>query len=240
MLRRDGFFLPRRKAEVIAAGEVAPVPILAAWTSDDIDIPANPISRAKSIAEFRAAAKSLYGDEADGFLSLYPVAGDRDVPRVARQAARNAGFETSARFCAKTQGPRAAAWLAEFDRKHPYAPDARIADQDVATIGAYHTADVPYWFGTLDAYNWRRPTRVWTAWDRRLSDAMLRSLVAMAASGRPAAPGLDWAAWSPASERKLVLGDRAYAAPLDQSRLDWHASHPIATPFDSRPGRPRD
>jgi para-nitrobenzyl esterase len=236
----DGFVLPRGKAEAIAAGAVAPVPILAAWTSDDIDIPTNPISRARSVGEFREAAKRLYGEAADEFLSLYPVARDADVPAIARRAARTAGFEAGARFCARAQAARAPAWLAEFDRKHPYVPGVRIADQDVATIGAYHTADVPYWLGTLDAYNWQRPTRAWTEWDRQLSRAMLRSLIALAATGRAAAPGLDWTAWSPANERKLVLGDSAHVEPLDAARLDWHARHPVPTAFDSRPGRPRD
>jgi para-nitrobenzyl esterase len=236
----DGDFLPGPKAAAIAAGTLAPVPILAAYTSDDIDIPSNPISRARTLAEFRDAAKALYGKDADEFLRLYPVAGDSDVPAVAREAARTAGFETSARFCALSQAPRAPAWLVQFTRKHPYVPGVRIADQDVATIGAYHTADIPYWLGTLDAYNSLRPTRAWTAWDRQLSAAMLRSLINLAATGRPAAPGLDWPAWSPARERKLVLGDGARAAPLDAQRLDWHARHPIATPFDTRPSRPRD
>ena len=236
----DGFFLPRGKREAIAAGNVAPVPILAAFTTDDIDIPSNPISHATTIAEFRATAKNLYGEAAGQFLSLYPVSSDSDVPRVARIAARTAGLETGARICARAQAPRAPAWIVAFDRKHPYVPGVRIADQNIATIGAYHTSDVPYWFGTLDAYNSLRPTRAWTAWDRRLSDSMLRSLISLAATGRPSAPGLEWPAWSPASERKLVLGDTARVEPLDAARLEWHAAHPIPTAFDSRPSRPRD
>jgi para-nitrobenzyl esterase len=236
----DGDFLPRPKREAIAAGAQAPVPILAAYTSDDIDIPSNPISRAKTLAEFRATARALYGDDADGFLKLYPVARDEDVPRVALDAARTAGFETSASLCARAQGPRASAWIAQFSRKHPYVPGVRIADQDPATIGAYHTADVPYWLGTLDAYNWQRPTRAWTGWDRQLSDMMLRSLIALAETGKPRVAGLAWPVWSPGAERKLVLGDSALPVPMNSERLEWHARHPIPTPFDTRPSRPRD
>ena len=44
-----------------------------------------------------------------------------------------------------------------FARKHPYVPGVKIADQDTATIGAYHTSEVPYFFGTQDAFNLFRP-----------------------------------------------------------------------------------
>jgi para-nitrobenzyl esterase len=236
----DGAFLTRPKRDAIAAGEVAPVPIIAAYTSDDIDIAMSPIAKARTVQEFRSVARSLYGEAGDEFLRLYPVADDSEVPRLARRAAHLAGFETAAHICAKAQAARAPAWIVEFGRKHPYVPGVRIADQDVATIGAYHTADVPYWFGTLNAYNWQRPTRAWTAWDRRLSASMLNSLIGIADTGRPAAAGLSWPAWSPVEERKLVLGDTAHVEPLDAERLEWHARHPIPTAFDSRPSRPRD
>ncbi len=36
-----------------------------------------------------------------------------------------------------------------FTHKHPYPPGLVLADQNPLTVGAYHTADVPYWFGTL-------------------------------------------------------------------------------------------
>ena len=68
---------------------------------------------------------------------------------------------------------------------HPYVSGVKIADQDTATIGTYHTADIPYWFDTLDKYNMIRPTRNWTAWDRTLSERMLSALIAFAKTGNP-------------------------------------------------------
>ena len=68
-------------------------------------------------------------------------------------------------------------------RAHPYVPGVRIADQNTATVGAYHTADIPYFLGTQDAYNMFRPTRNWTPWDREMSARMMGSLIAMAATG---------------------------------------------------------
>ena len=237
----DGYFSPRSKASLLQAGEVSRVPIIASYTTDDIDIAMNAIARATTVEQFRSIARSLYGNAADEFLHLYPVSGDADVPRVAREAARTAGFETSARYCASTQARLGApAYLMQFNRRHPYVPGVRIADQNIATIGAYHTSDIPYWFGTLDQYNSLRPTRAWTAWDRRLSGAMVRLLISMAETGRPQAAGVDWPAWSPNAERKLVAGNDFHVETLDLERMEWHARHPLPTPFDARPSRPRD
>ena len=237
----DGYFLPRPKLALLQAGEVGRVPIIASYTTDDIDIPINPIAGAATVEQFRTIARDQYGGSADEYLRLYPVSGDADVTRVAREAARTAGFESGARYCADAQlGLGRAAYLIQFDRRHPYVPGVRIADQNIATIGAYHTSDIPYWLGTLDRYNELRPTRAWTPWDRRLSAAMVRFLISFADTGRPQAPGFDWPAWSRDAERKLVVGDRARVESLNRERMAWHARHPLPTPFDARPSRPRD
>jgi para-nitrobenzyl esterase len=237
----DGYMLPRPKLSLIQAGEVSRVPIIAGYTTDDIDIAMNPIGSASTIGQFRTIATTQYGESADEFLRLYPVRSDADVPRMAREAARTAGFEASARYCARVQGQLGTpAYLVQFDRKHPYVPGVRIADQNTATIGAYHTSDIPYWLGTLDRYNWLQPTRSWTTWDRRLSAAMVRFLISFADTGRPQAPGFDWPAWSQDAERKLVVGDQAHVESLNRDRMEWHARHPLPTPFDTRPSRPRD
>jgi para-nitrobenzyl esterase len=238
----DGWFLPGSKPSLLGSGQVASVPIIASYTTDDIDIAMNPITAATTVSQFQSVARTLYGQDADAFLRLYPVASDADVPRVAHEAARTAGFEAGARYCASAQASQAhaPAYLIQFDRKHPYIPGVRIADQNIATIGAYHTSDVPYWLGTLDRYNELRPTRAWTAWDRRLSAAMVEFLISFADHGQPRASGIAWPAWSAATEQKLVVGERAHVEPLNRDRLEWHARHPLPTPFDTRPSRPRD
>jgi hypothetical protein len=39
---------------------------------------------------------------------------------------------------------------------------------------------------------------------------------------------MPWPAWTPASQQKLVLGDRIAIVPLNTRRLDWQAAHPLA------------
>jgi len=67
-----------------------------------------------------------------------------------------------------------------------------LADQNTATIGAYHTSDIPYWFGTMDALNLIRPTRHWTQVDRELSNKMMDTLFAFANTGNPATVAVAW------------------------------------------------
>ena len=88
-----------------------------------------------------------------------------------------------------------------YSRVHPYIPGVAIADQDPATIGAYHTSDVPYWFGTQDALNLIRPTRKWTAYDRRLSNQMMDTLFALANTGNRRHPACSGRSGSRRNER---------------------------------------
>ena len=161
--------------------------------------------------------------------------------RVSRQVGSMNGLETSSRVCAMDEAAQdVPAYLDLFTRRHPYVPGLKLPDQDTATVGAYHTADIPYWFNTLDNYNRLRPTRNWTDWDRTLSDRMLHALIAFADTGNPGTPAMAWPAWSKANEVRVTLGDEVTTTKLDRARLDWLAAHPMAAQQDSAPRRIRD
>jgi para-nitrobenzyl esterase len=91
-----------------------------------------------------------------------------------------------------------------FTRVHPYRPGVPFADHDPATVGAYHSADIPYWLGTLDSLNLFRTTRDWTPVDRALSGEMMDHLVAFARIGKP---GTNWPAVTPRKPMLLQLGE---------------------------------
>jgi para-nitrobenzyl esterase len=114
-------------------------------------------------------------------------------------------------------------------------PGVKIADQDTATIGAYHTSDVPYYFGTQDAYNLFRPTRNWTPWDRELSEKMTATLIAFAQTGNPSTAAVAWPAWSAQAERYVNFGDTITLETVNRVRLDGrHRHRPGAHVADSR------
>ena len=225
----DGLFWIQDKAATLASHQFNDVPIMAGSNGDDLDSNWSPLTKAGTVPEFREAAEKLYGAQAAEFLKLFPVRSDGDVPRVAHQAARESGFLGQSRSCGELQAKynQSASYIEVFAHKHSYAPDAKIADQIIATIGAYHTADVPFWFGTLETFNQLRITRQWSAQDRALSDSMMRSLIAFADTGNPATSQVPWPAYSAKQEKFVFFAAGATIESLDPRRMDWLRSHPV-------------
>jgi para-nitrobenzyl esterase len=226
----DGLFWTQDKAQTLASHQFNDVPIMAGSNGDDLDSNWSPLTKAVTVAQFDEAANKLYGAHSAEFLKFYRVRSDADVPRIAHLAATESGFVGQSRNCGELQAQynHSAAYIEVFAHKHSYAPDARIADQNIATIGAYHTADVPFWFGTLDAFNSLRTTRQWTAQDRALSDAMMRSLIAFADSGDPGTAEVSWPAYARKQEKFVLFAAGATVESLDPQRMDWLQAHPVA------------
>jgi para-nitrobenzyl esterase len=128
-----------------------------------------------------------------------------------------------------------------FTRRHPYAPDITFSDHDPATAGAYHTGDVPYWLGTLDALNLFRRTRDWGAADVELSEAMQSALVSFISRG---SPGHEWPAFDPSSPTVMHLGDHRGQIPWPNhdafDALGPGPGRPAAVPDGATPTPPRD
>lgn len=235
----DGFILPEQKSALLAAGRINRVPIIASSNTDDIDIGMSPFGRAVTLAAYHGAADAAFGSDAKAFLKLFPATTDAKAKATARLVAHQAGFVLASRQCAADQASIGQqSYIDEFSRKHPYAPGVRFADHDPATVGAYHTGDMPYWLGSLDVYNSLRRTRDWTPYDRSLSATMMDHLIAFARDGRP---GPAWPAWSPGKEASISFGDEIVLQRLDSKRLDWLGAHPIAQAAQPpRPTSPRD
>lgn len=226
----DGYFTPMSERAILQAHENSDVPIIASSNGDDLDSNMSPLTRAATVAQYKEIARRMYGDNAAQFLALYPVSSNAEVRAMAHRAAEDAGLQGAARQCAQLQSQydKSPAYLDLFTLKNPYVPGVRIADQDTATIGAYHVADLAYWFGNLDAYNMFRPTRAWRPWDRELSNDMMQTLIAFARTGRPATESVRWPAWSAAEERRVVFGKKITVERLDTKGMDWLAAHPAA------------
>ena len=131
-------------------------------------------------------------------------------------------------MCARlqTQYNKSAAYIDTFSRNPSFAPGVKIADTNPETAGAYHTADIPFWFGTQDAFNLFRPTRAWTGDDRKMSADMMGSLIAFADTGNPGTASVRWPAWTPRQDRKIEFGESIQVVKLDTPRMDWLAAHP--------------
>ncbi|MFC3068853.1 carboxylesterase/lipase family protein [Phenylobacterium soli] len=226
----DGYFWTMPKEEALASHAASDVPIIASSNGDDLDSAQSPLTKTHTVAEYRAAAEAMYGPAAAEFLKLYPVKTDADVQPMAHRAAVEGGLLASSRRCGDLMAKynTQATYIDLFTHRHPYAPGVTFADQNTATVGAYHTADVPYWFDTLDNYNLIRPTRVYTAYDRQLTDRMFGALVALAETGSPSTAALKWPAYAPRDPQYVVFGDSITVEKLPVKRMDWQAAHPVS------------
>ena len=119
-----------------------------------------------------------------------------------------------------------------FTRVHPYTPSVTFADHDPATVGAYHTGDVPYWLQTLDSLNLFRTTRNWTSYDRDLADRMSNAIVSFARSGVPNVGGeLVWPSYRRDAEAVMELGDAVKVIRLpNSSKMDFLATSTLTEP----------
>ncbi|MBC2669008.1 carboxylesterase/lipase family protein [Novosphingobium piscinae] len=237
----DGRVLPQQAADAVAAGNFAKVPMIAGFNEDDLAFGFGSLTSAGTVAEYTAAAQQLFGAEAPAFLKLYPAKTDAEVRAVARRAAQDSGLAANARACATDLAAHGVpVWINEYARRHPYVPGLKLADQDTATVGAYHTADIPYWFGTQDKYNMFRQTRQWTEWDRTLSARMMGALIAMAETGSPNTAALPWQPWSAKNDTLLWLGDTVEVKRFNPAAQAWLAAHRPAAVNAPRPTTPRD
>jgi len=127
-------------------------------------------------------------------------------------------------------------------RVHPFNA-AELAVDRVDQVGAYHTSDVPYWFGTLDVFNMFRKTRLWEPYDRELSRKMSAALIAFANTGNPNTKEIAWPAWSDSREQLLEFGQTAIKpVSINTARLDFMARSAVVIPVAPRgiAGQPRD
>jgi para-nitrobenzyl esterase len=201
----DGYFMPDQPSAIFARGEQHDVPIVVGFTRDE---GFSAIGSATTLEQYQRFLSEAYGDNAGELLQLYPAGTDAEARRAARDVARDSTLGLSMYAWAKLQSEhgKAPAYSYLFARVHPYTDGITFADHNPATVGAYHTADVPYWLQTLDSLNLFRETRTYTSYDRSLSDLMSDAIVALAESGTPSTGALDWPTFELQNPRLVEFG----------------------------------
>lgn len=223
----DGYFTPASKLEMMQSHRMSDIPVIANFNSGESS---SPLQAAKTAADYRQIAAHLYGDASAEFLRLYPVSSDAEVAPMAAKVAREASIANASRNCGVMQAQynKSPVFIDMYDRKHPYTPGVAFADQDPATVGAYHNADIVYWFGNQDQFNRFRPTRNWTAWDRTLAGEMAGALIAFARTGNPTTAAVKWPAWSAQNDAYVRFGDNVTVERFNAQGMQWLAAHPVA------------
>lgn len=187
----------------------ADVPVLTGFNADENSfIPQ--VYGGMNAEEFRAFARQTYGNAADEVLRLYPAGTDAEAKRSQVESARDRG-RVSMHLWAEARAKRAKspAFTYYFDRQIPWPAHPEF--------GAFHGAEIPYVFGTLD-----RLDRPWTASDRGLSSTMLAYWARFVKTGDPNGAGAPkWPAFDATAKSTMRLGETTGPRPVaDAERLE--------------------
>lgn len=234
----DGTHITGTAQQVFTAHRQNDVPVMVGFVRDERFAD---LGRADTVAQYQQIIRTTFPKTAEQVLKAYPAASDADVHRAMVDVMRDMSVGRQMFDWASdnvTYG-RSPAYGFFFTRRHPYAAGITFTDHDPATVGVYHTGDVPYWLDTLDALNMFRQTRDWTAMDRKLAQTMSDMIVSFATTGKPS---VDWPAFSVKAPRSMMLGEEVRT--IDWP--DWKALPLLADPVPSvpksapAPSRPRD
>ena len=204
----DGRVLTENPAETFAAGRQNDVPTITGLNADEGS--ASPTYGRMTAEQFRQQVAQRWGERASQVLAAYPTGTEADARRAQIESGRDAGVAGVHRLLAeRAVTARTPAYAYYFDRAIPWP--------ERPEFGAFHTSEVPYVFGTLDAL--KRP---WTDVDRRLSQTVMGYWVNFAATGDPNGSGLPtWPGFTAQQPVVLRLGERIEPKePMPSQRLE--------------------
>ena len=194
----DGRVLPKQIVDAFERGEQAKVPVLAGFNEGEIRslrilIPPVP----NNAAAYEAAIRERYGDLSDRFLQLYP---SRNLEQSILAITRDAMYGWTAEKLVRSQtaAGQPGYWYL-FDHGSPAA--------DSAGLHAFHAAEIPYVFGTVDRTSARWPKIPEASTEQSLSAAMLDYWTSFARTATAQATGQpEWPVYG-ASHSYMHFGE---------------------------------
>jgi para-nitrobenzyl esterase len=213
----DGWVIPEDPAAVFRAGRQAAVALIAGTNADEGSVFTAAFAYSNVLA-YRALLTSRYGALSGTVFSLYSADLNPQVRPSMSRLLTDSLFLTSARRMARAQAPmNTATYLYHFTRASPYAR--------LYGLGAYHGAEIPYVFGTVDLVNSFVP-RAYDSRDRELAQIMSAAWARFVISGNPNGEGLKWPAYTAAADPYLEFGDTVRAgAALHAKAVDTFTAY---------------
>jgi len=183
----DGDVVPGANIELYRAGKFNDVDILIGMNSDEGSGDAPPGATSAMFAE--RARHLPCAEQGTAILSSYPHATDAQAIRAFKDLGRDAGYGWNSWIWAhlhSTHG-KSNVFMYYFDVRTPESPE-----------GAWHGAEVPYVFGTLNVGASRADTQV--------SELIRRYWIRFATNGNPTKPGLpEWPAFNDSASQAMVF-----------------------------------
>lgn len=202
----DGYFLPDTLPNLYAGGSQAHIPTLGGWNANE----SRP-DQVPTAESFAAQVRNGFGPDAPQFLALYPASTDAEAVHSAGDYAGDhfIAFSTWAWLEAQAQTGHAAVYRYFFDLPSPGDRNHTVA------MGAFHSDDIEYVFGTLDS----RPGMNIRPEDRALSELMQQYWTNFARTGDPNGPNLPkWPTYNSTGNWQVMHLDATPAAAPDTLR----------------------
>lgn len=200
----DGVLLPAAPEALLIPGAFADVPMLTGIDGDEASAFSGPLVKSMSEAAWQALLREKFGVLAPRFAAFYPAGTAAERARSARQLHHDFGlaalYAWDGVWSAHARSP-VFAYL--FDHQEPGPGESRW--------GIFHSSELPYVFGTLDA----APQRHFTAVDRALSARLMRYWVDFVKTGNPNGAGLPaWPVMTPNDPGVMVLAGNIAPQPV--------------------------
>ena len=155
----DGYFLPKPPVEIFANGEQAKIPVMIGWNTQEQNYTSLLRNKEATVANFKDAVKTTFGDKADQIATLYQVSNDASVTAAATDLASDTWIAFSTwkwtDMQKKTGGKPVFRY--HYCLPRPWVTTA-TGDKKVRASGAVHSSDIEYAMGNLStnrAFDWQ-------------------------------------------------------------------------------------
>jgi para-nitrobenzyl esterase len=218
----DGYFLPAAPHEIFMAHKQNDVPLLASSTQNDLGAAAGFYDNGKSVADLQKLAAADFGDAAADLLKLFPAATDEEARKVALTISGDSGFGIANRDWARDQAlyGKQPAYLVHWAHVPPPNKPGVQGGGGMGN-GPSHGSDIAYWLGTYVTNN----NKVWTDWDKELSEKMQNILVAFAKTGNPSTDAVKVPRYDPNDEKRVVFGDSIAIEKMNTEQIEFLRTH---------------
>jgi len=207
----DGYFLPEGIPAIFAANKQAQIPLLAGWNKNENHFQHPDQSGKFTMRSLHDLAQQKFGSQATEFLKVYHASSDEEALLAADDFSSDSfiGFGTWSWLEAQVKSGVTSVFRYRFDLDSPGDPN------HAAALGAFHSDEIEYVFGTLDS----RKGATWRPEDYKLSKLMQTYWSNFAKTGNPNSGDIPhWPTYGPKDGWQMMHLDQHSAAKPDEHR----------------------